>query len=74
MQKTKDLNVSRSKYLSVVIQPNLNSKSWLNCESNEIFTKLLLNSSFPLYIELRYALENVEGLTANTSKSMKPKV
>ena len=70
----KDQNVSRSRYLSVVIQPKLNSKVWLNCESNEMFTKLLLNSSFPLYTEIQYALENLEGLTANTSKSVKPKV
>jgi hypothetical protein len=39
-----------------------------------MFTKLLLNSSFPLHTEIQYALENLEGLTANTSKSVKPKV
>lgn len=74
MKKIKDLNVSRSKYLSVVIQPKLNSKVWLNCGSNEMFTELLLNSSFTLYTEIQYALENLEGLTANTSNSVKPKV
>ena len=74
MNKIKDPNVSRSKYFSVVIQPKLNSNVWLNCESNEIFTNLLLSCSFPLYTEIQYALENLEGLTANTSKSVKPKV
>jgi len=70
----KDSNVSRSKHLSVVIQPKLKSDFWLNCESNEMFTKLLLSVSFPLHTEIQYALENLEGLTANTSKSVKPKV
>ena len=70
----KDSNVSRSKFLSVVIQPKLNSKVWLDCESADIFTNLLLGCSFPLYTEIRYALENLEGLTANTSKSVKAKV
>ena len=74
MKKTKDPNVSRSKFLSVVIQPKLNSKVWLDCESNEMFTKLLLNSSFPLHTEIQHALENLKGLTANRSKSVKPKV
>ena len=74
MKKIKDPNVSRSKYLSVVIQPKLNFNVWLNCESNKIFTELLLSCSFPLYTEIKYALENLEGLTANTSKSVKPKV
>lgn len=74
MNKIKDLNVSRSKYLSVVIQPKLNSNVWLNCNSNKVFTNLLLDCSFPLYTEIKYALENLEGLTANTSKSVKPKV
>ena len=70
----KDSNVSRSKYLSVVIQPKLKSKVWLDCESNERFTNLLLSCSFPLHTEIQYALENLEGLTANTSKSVKVKV
>lgn len=70
----KDSNVSRSKHISVVIQPKLKPKVWLNCESNEMFTKLLLNSSFPLYTEIQYALENLEALTANTSRRVKPKV
>ena len=70
----KDFNVSRSKFLSVVIQPKLKSDVWLNCESNERFTNLLLSCSFPLYTEIRYVLENLEGLTANTSKSVKAKV
>ena len=74
MNKMKDTNVSRSKYLSVVIQPKLNSKIWLNCESNETFTILLLSCSFPLHTEIQYALENLEGLTSNTLKSVKPKV
>ena len=70
----KDSNVSRSKYLSVVIQPKLKPKVWLDCESNESFTNLLLSCSFPLHTEIQYALENLEGLTANTSKSVKAKV
>jgi len=70
----KDSNVSRSKYLSVVIQPKLKSKIWLTCESAEMFTSLLLGCSFPLYLEIQYALENLEGLTANTLKSVKAKV
>lgn len=70
----KDSNISRSKYLSVVIQPKLKSKIWLNCESAEMFTNLLLTSSFPLYTEIQYALKNLEGLTANTFKIVKPKV
>ena len=70
----KDSNISRSKYLSVVIQPKIKSEVWLNCESASMFTSLLLNCSFPLYIEIPYALENLEGLTANTSKSVKVKV
>ena len=74
MNKIKDSNVSRSKYLSVVIQPKLNSNVWLNCKSNKMFTDFLLSCSFPLYTEIKYALENLEGLTANTSKSVKPKV
>lgn len=74
MKKIKDPNVSRSKYLSVVIQPKLNSEVWLNCESNERFTNLLLSWSFPLHTEIEYALENLEGLTANRSKSVKSKV
>jgi hypothetical protein len=39
-----------------------------------MFTSLLLGCSFPLYTEIRYTLENLEGLTANTSKSVKAKV
>ena len=74
MKTNKDRNVSRSKYLSVVIQPKLNSEVWLNCESNEKFTELLMSVSFPLHTEIQYALENLEGLTANTSKSVKAKV
>ena len=74
MKKIKDPNVSRSKHLSVVIQPKLNSEVWLTCESAGIFTSLLLGCSFPLHTEIQYALENLEGLTANTSKSVKPKV
>lgn len=70
----KDSNVSRSKYLSVVIQPKLKSEVWLSCESASLFTSLLLSCSFPLYTEIQYALENLEGLTANTSKSVKAKV
>ena len=70
----KDSNASRSKYLSVVIQPKLKSKVWLSCESNERFTNLLLSCSFPLHTEIQYALEELEGLTANTSRSVKPKV
>jgi len=35
MKKIKDSNVSRSKYLSVVVQPKLKSNNWLNCESTE---------------------------------------
>lgn len=62
------------KFLSVVIQPKLNSKVWLDCESAAIFTSLLLDCSFPLHTEIQYALENLQGLTANTSKSVKPKV
>lgn len=34
----------------------------------------LLSCSFPLYTKIKYALENLKGLTANTSKSVKPKV
>ena len=74
MKNIKDPNISRSKYLSVVIQPKLKSKIWLNCESNERFTDLLLSCSFPLHTEIQYALKNLEGLTANTSKSVKVKV
>ena len=75
MNKMKDTNVSRSKYLSVVIQPKLNSKIWLNCESNETFTNLLLSCSFPLHTEIQYALFNVlEVNPSNTLKSVKPKV
>lgn len=74
MKNNKDQNVSRSKYLSVVIQPKLKSDFWLNCESNERFTKLLMSVSFPLHTEIQYAIENLEGLTANMSKSVKPKV
>ncbi len=74
MKKNKDLNVSRSKFLSVVIQPNLNSKVWLDCESAVTFTNLLLGCSFPLHTEIQYVLENLEGLTTNTSKRVKPKV
>ena len=74
MEKNKNQNVSRSKYLSVVIQPKLKSKFWLTCESNERFTNLLLSCSFPLYTEIQYALENLEGLTANTLKRVKAKV
>lgn len=74
MKKIKDQNIFRSKYLSIVIQPKLNFNVWLNCESNQMFTKLLLSCSFPLYTEIQYPLENVEGLTANTSKIVKPKV
>ena len=74
MKKTKDSNMSRSKYLSVVIQPKLKSKVWLYCESAEMFTTLLLGCSFPLHTEIQYALKNLEGLTANTSKSVKVKV
>ena len=48
IKKIKDPNVSRSKYLSAIIHPKLNSNVWLNCESNKIFTKLLLSCSFPL--------------------------
>ena len=70
----KDSNVSRSKYLSVVIQPKIKSEVWLNCESDSMFTSLLLSCSFPLYTEIQYALENLEGLTANTLKSVKTKV
>ena len=70
----RDLNVSRSKYLSVVIQPKIKSEVWLDCDSNERFTDLLLSYSFPLYTEIQYATENLEGLTANTLKSVKPKV
>ena len=74
MKKIKDPNVSRSKYLSVVIQPKLKSDVWLRCKSNEIFTKLLLDCSFPLFTEIQYVLENLEGLAANTSRSVKAKV
>ena len=74
MKKIKDSNVSRSRHLSVVIQPKLKSDLWLSCESNEMFTNLLLNGSFPLHTEIQHALENLEGLTANTSKSVKPKL
>jgi hypothetical protein len=74
MKKIKDLNVSHSKHLSVVIQPKSNSEVWLSCESAAMFTSLLLDCSFPLHTEIQYALENVEGLTANISKSVKPKV
>ena len=70
----KDSNVSRSKYLSVVIQPKIKSEVWLNCESASLFTCLLLSCSFPLHTEIQYALENLEGLTANTLKSVKAKV
>ena len=70
----KDSNVSCSKYLSVVIQPKIKSEIWLNCESASMFTCLLLSCSFPLYTEIQYALENLEGLTANTLKSVKAKV
>ena len=74
MKKIKDTNVSRSKYLSVVIHPKLKSKIWLDCESNERFTNLVLSCSFPLHTEIQYVLENLEGLTANTSKNVKAKV
>lgn len=70
----KDSNISRSKYLSVVIQPKIKSEVWLNCSSASMFTCLLLSCSFPLYTEIQYALENLEGLTANTLKSVKAKV
>ena len=71
---TKDSNISRSKFLSVVIQPRIEANNWLNCESEETFNDLLLNCSFPLYTEIIYALNNVEGLTANTLNSVKPEV
>lgn len=74
MKKNKDPNVSRSKYLSVVIQPKVKAENWLNCNSSKIFNDLLLNYSFPLHTEIQYALENLKGLTANTLKSVKPKV
>ena len=70
----KDSNISRSKFLSVVIQPRVEANNWLNCESEETFNDLLLNCSFPLYTEIIYALNNVEGLTANTLNSVKPEV
>ena len=35
---------------------------------------MLLNASIPLHTEIQYALENLEGLTSNTLKSVKPKV
>ena len=73
-KRMKDSNISRSKYLSIVIQPKLNSKIWLTCESAKMFTSLLLGCSFPLHTEIQYVLKNLEGLTANTSKSVKPKV
>ena len=62
----KDSNISRSKFLSVVIQPKVDSKNWLSCESENTFNDLLLNSSFPLYTEIKYALNNVEALTASS--------
>lgn len=74
MKKIKDPNVSRSKYLSIVIQPKLEGNDWLKCTSNKIFNDLLISCSFPLHTEIQYALENLEGLTANTSNSVKPKV
>lgn len=52
----------------------MKADNWLNCNSTEIFSDLLLNSSFPLYTEIQYSLENLEALTANTSKSFKPKM
>ena len=70
----KDSNVSRSKYLSVVIQPKIKSEVWLNCKSASLFTSLLLSCSFPFYTEIQYALENLKGLTANTLKSVKVEV
>jgi len=74
MKKIKDSNVSRSKFLSVVIQPKLKPDNWANCESNKRFNNLLLSVWFPLHTEIKYALENLEALTANTSKIVKPKV
>ena len=55
----KDTNISRSKFLSVLIQPKVEPNNWLNCESEKIFNDLLLNCSFPLYTEIKYALNNV---------------
>ena len=57
-----------------MIQPKIKSEVWLSCESAEIFTSLLLGCSFPLHTEIQYALEKLEGLAANTSRSVKPKV
>ena len=74
MKKIKDSNSSRSKYISVVIQPKINADKWLNCDCGKMFNYLLLSCSFPLHTEIQYAIENIEALTTNTSKSIKPKV
>lgn len=74
MKKIKDSNRSRSKYISAVIQPKIDTENWLNCDSDKIFNYLLLSSSFPLYTEIQYAIENIEALTTSTLKIIKPKV
>lgn len=72
LKPNKQRNNSRCKQISVIIQRKLESENWLNCQSEKIFNDLLLNSSFPLYTEIQYALNNVEALTANTLNNVKP--
>lgn len=69
MNKTKQLNNSRGKYFSIVIQPKIESSRWKSIgdiaeeERDHVIHLALLNSGWPLWTEVEYNLQVLEGLS-----------
>jgi len=69
---SKKSNNSRCKQVSVIIQPKINGDYWLSKNlTDELIEKKLMESSYPLYTEIKQSLATCLGLTCS-SKVLRP--
>ena len=64
----------RGKFISVVIQPKVLSDYWNRLHTDEEIEKKLLDSKFPVWTGVIYALRNVKAVDVNKQLPRLPKV
>ena len=65
IKQIKQKNTSRCKQISIVIQPNLVAEFWSQKNlKDELIEEKLLQTGYPLYTEIKYALESCAALSS----------
>ncbi len=60
----------RGKFISVIIQPKIDPKFWLSNPNNGCINYELMQSSFPLFTEVKYYLSILQVETVNRKTSI----